>query len=136
VTWLSALLVLGTLGVIAANLSMPGAELRPGYQQMIHARVPWVLLGLLWAGTALGIAAVVRRRALPRIALLGLEIPLVGLASWYFLGYSFLPPHALRVEVGEPFPSYSLVDQDGRLQRLDAGTPREPALYIFYRGDW
>jgi hypothetical protein len=134
--WLSVLLVFGTAGVVVAQLATEGPSLQPGYQQMIHARIPWLLLGPLWLGAALGIAAAVRNWAFYKLGLILLELPLVALASWYFLASSFLPPHDLAVGVGDPFPSYALVDQDGALQRFGASRPNGPALYIFYRGDW
>lgn len=135
--WLSALLVFGTTGVILLNLASQGPELQLGFRQMIHARVPWLLLGLLWTGGALGLVALARHFAAYKLALLLLELPLVGLASWYFLAASYLPAHeALAVSVGEPFPAYSLPDQDGELRRFDPASARAPALYVFYRGDW
>ena len=134
--WISALLVFGTVGVILTNLSAQDGELHFGFQQIIHARIPWILIGLVWAGCALGIASWLRKRARYKVALLALELPLVALVSWYFLSYSFLPPHDLAVRVGDPFPAYALVDQDGKLRQWDPSTARKPVLYIFYRGDW
>ena len=134
--WISALLVFGTVGVILTNLSARDSELDFGFQQMIHARIPWILLGLLWTGCALGIASWLRKRARYKVALLALELPLVALVSWYFLSYTFLPPHELAVRVGDPFPAYTLLDQDGELRNFEPSTTTEPALYIFYRGDW
>jgi len=134
--WISALLVFGTVGVILTNLSAQDGELHFGFQQIIHARIPWILIGLVWAGCALGIASWLRKRARYKVALLALELPLVALVSWYFLSYSFLPTHDLAVRVGDPFPAYALVDQDGKLRQWDPSTARKPVLYIFYRGDW
>jgi len=133
---LSVLLVAAVIAVLAANLGSQGDELRFGYQQLVHARVPWLLLLPLWVGCALGIASLLRRRGLWRGMLVGAEGLLTALVSWYFLWFSFLPAHTLALEVGDPLPSYALVDQDGVLRRMQASTPREPALYIFYRGDW
>jgi len=61
--WLSALLVFGTVGVILTNLTAQDSQLHFGFQQMIHARIPWILLGFLWAGCALGIASWTGKRA-------------------------------------------------------------------------
>ena len=118
------------------NLGNEGGSLRLGYQQMIHARVPWIFLAGFWAGAGLGIAAVVRHFAIHRLVVVLVELPLVALASWYFLSYSYLPEHELAVEVGDPFPSYELADQDGVLRRVEPASSMGPALYIFYRGDW
>ena len=134
--WLSALLVFGTTGLILLHLASPTPELWPGYRQMIHARVPWLLLGLLWAGGALGLAALLRRFRWGRLGVVLLELPLIALASWYFLSFSYLPPHELKVAPGAPFPAYALPDQDGELRRFEPATARGPALYVFYRGDW
>ena len=127
--WASALLVFATVAVILGNLGAEDGELRLGFEQMIHARVPWLLLSLLWGGAALGLVAVIRERRWYRYGI-------VALASWCFLSYSYLPDHALALEMGDPFPAYELIDQDGTLRRHDPTGPREPALYIFYRGDW
>ncbi len=134
--WLSALLVFGTLAVILRGMGAQDGELRLGFEQLIHARVPWLLLGLLWAGGGLGIASVVRKRAWTKFALLALELPLVGLVSWYILAFGYLPPHELATRVGDVFPAYALLDHEGELEEVGASTRREPTLYIFYRGDW
>ncbi len=131
----SLVFVLGALGMLLLH-GGESSELRFGYQQMIHARIPWLLLGSLGLGSALGIASLLRTRATYRYAVVGTEVLLSGLIAWYFVGFSFLPPHALAVDVGDPFPSYSLPDQDGQIHRVEASSPRPPALYIFYRGDW
>jgi hypothetical protein len=136
VIWLSAALVFGTVGLILLNLGAQDGELHLGFEQLIHARVPWLLLGALWAGCGLGIVAVATRRAWYRIAVLGLEVALTGLISWYMLAFSYLPPHELAIASGDAFPAYELVDQDGELHRASPAVPREPALYVFYRGDW
>ncbi len=134
--WISALLVFGTLGLILANLGAQDGEPLLGLQQMIHARIPWVLLALLWAGCALGIGSVVRKRTWPKLAVLGLEGALTALVSWFVLSFGFLPPHELAVRAGDPFPAYALMDQEEVLHSVEASTLGEAALYIFYRGDW
>jgi hypothetical protein len=137
VIWLSALLVFGTTGVILFHLGSQVPELLPGFRQLIHARIPWLLLGLLWAGGALGLGALLLRFRALTLGVVLLELPLIGLASWYFLAGSFLPAHeTLKVAPGQPFPVYALSDQDGVLQRFEPAAARAPALYIFYRGDW
>ena len=134
--WLSMLLVFGTLAVIGVNLASESPELRLGAGQIIHGRVPWLLLGGLWAGVALGVASLFRGRRLPKLGVLLLEIPLVALVSWYVLVLSVVPAHALAVDVGDPFPGYALADQDGALHEVASREKRTPALYIFYRGHW
>ena len=132
--WLSSLLVFGCLAWFVAFAS--GADLPLGRDQLIHARIPWLVLGLLWAGASLGVVSLVRKRRLSRWLIVGLQAPVVAFLSIYFLQLSFVPDHRVALKVGDAFPSYALLDQDGALQSLDAGEPREPALYIFYRGDW
>jgi hypothetical protein len=134
--WLSMLLVFGTLAVIGVNLGSESPDLRLGAGWIIHGRVPWPLLGALWAGTALGAASLLRGRRWPKLGVLLLEIPLVALVSWYVLVASVVPAHALAVDVGDPFPAYALQDQDGALHEVAAREERPPALYIFYRGHW
>ena len=60
----------------------------------------------------------------------------VGLLSLYFLRLSYLPEYELKVALGEPFPAYSLLDQDATPRHYDAHSARSAALYVFYRGDW
>ncbi len=134
--WLSILLVFGTLGLIGVNLTSESPDLRLGASLMIHGRIPWILLAALWGGVALGVASLFRGRKLAKLGVLLLEIPPVAFVSWYVLVGSMLPAHALAVEVGAPFPSYALEDQDGVLHQLAALEKRRPALYIFYRGHW
>ena len=133
--WASALLVFGTVGWLVTAMR-PSDDLVPGFEQIIHANIPWAVLLALWIGGALGVAALVRRRRWFSWGLVAVELLLVGLVSFYFLRASWLPEHELAVGVGEPFPAYQLLDQDGTLQSSVVGVPREPALYIFYRGDW
>jgi hypothetical protein len=134
--WLSVLLVFGTAGLILFQMATQSPVLVPGYEQLVHARIPWLLLTPLWLGGALGVAALWRGRTLLRGAVLALELPLVALASWYFLSYSFLPPHELARDVGDAFPEYALLDQDGARVTSQESRAAGPALYIFYRGDW
>jgi hypothetical protein len=136
VIWLSALLVFGTLAVIGVNLASESPELWLGSSQIIHARIPGLLLAGLWGGVALGVASLARGRRLPKLGVLLLEIPPVVLVTAYVFSLSMLPHHALSVEVGDPFPGYALADQDGALREVAALEKRPPALYIFYRGHW
>jgi len=131
----SAVLVFGVVAWLFSSMEADDA-LIPGFEQLIHAPVPWGILGLLWLGGILGIAAALQRRRWFVYPLVGLELLLVGFVSFYFLQISWLPDHRLNVAVGDAFPAYQLVDQDEQPQVMAASTPREPALYIFYRGDW
>ncbi len=128
--------VFGTLAVLALNMETTTGTLHFGYEQMIHARIPWLVLASLGVGCVLGIASIVRGRAWYKYPVVGVEILLSGLLTWYFVGLSFLPPYELQVRIGDPFPAYSLPDQNGRVHAVGASVPRPPALYIFYRGDW
>ncbi len=134
--WLSLLLVFGTLALVGVNLSAETPELGLGAGWIIRGRVPWVVLGALWGGVALGVGSLLRGRKLPRLGALLLEIPPVAFVSWYVLVQSALPPHTLAVDVGDPFPAYALEDQDRALRQLGSLEKRDPALYIFYRGHW
>lgn len=132
---LSALIVFGTVAVVLRNLGAEDGELRFGFEQVIHARIPWLVLGLLWGGFGLGIAAVVRRGSVPRFLVVGLELLPVAVVSWHVV-FSFLPSHVLALEVGDAFPAYALKDHDGVLRDVPPSAEGAPALYIFYRGDW
>jgi hypothetical protein len=132
----SLVLVLGAVAVILAGALL--GEAAPGFavDQLIYARVPWLLLGALAAGCALAVAALVRRPTWGKLPVVAIAVLLSGLLGLYFLRLSLLPPHAMAVAVGDPLPSYSLPDQEGRIHRTEVGAPRPPALYIFYRGHW
>lgn len=132
----SLVLVLGTVGMILLNLREETGVLRFGYEQMIHARIPWLVLGSLGAGCALGVVSIVRRRAGYKFPVVGLELAVSGLIVWYVSSGSLIPEHQLGVRVGDPFPAYSLPDQAGRIHSVEEGDPRRPALYVFYRGSW
>lgn len=134
---LSVLLVFGALGVFVGNIIVSQhGELGIGFQQLIHARIPWLLVGSPLVGAALGVWNLVRARRWYKWVIVPFEVLLAGLFTWYFTSFSFLPAHRLALSVGDPFPAYSLVDQDGNVHAVDAGAERPPALYIFYRGDW
>lgn len=134
--WLSMLLVFGILAVTQWNLAAESPDLHLGAGQIIAGRVPWLLLGGLWAGVALGVASLRRGRKLPRLAVLLLEIPPVVYLSWYVFFGSVLPAHDLAIEVGDPFPAYALEDHTGTLREVAGRERRPPALYVFYRGPW
>jgi hypothetical protein len=134
--WLSILLVFGTLASIGVNLTSDSPGLQLGAGLIIRGRIPWILLGLLWGGVALGVASLFRGRRLPKLGVLLLEIAPVAFVSWYVMVGSVLPAHALRITVGDPFPAYALQDQDGTLHERAALEKRPPALYVFYRGHW
>jgi hypothetical protein len=134
--WLSILLVFGTLALIGVNLTSESPELHLGASLIIRGHIPWIPLGALWGGVALGVASLLRGRRLPKLGVLLLEIPAVAFVSWYVIVGSMLPAHALAVEVGDPFPAYALEDQEGAVHQLAALQKRPPALYIFYRGHW
>jgi hypothetical protein len=134
---LSVLLVFGTVAVFVTNVVLGDrGQLGFGFEQMIHARIPWLLLVPVVVGSALGMASLVRRRTWYRSAFVGLEVAICAFALFYFTSFSFLPAHELAVKVGDPLPSFSLGDQDGNVHTVEASAERRPALYIFYRGDW
>jgi hypothetical protein len=134
---LSIMLVFGAVGVFIGTVALSNqGQLGFGFEQMIHARIPWLLLGSLGIGAALGIWSLVKARRWYKWVTVPVELFLAGLLTFYFTSASFLPRHELALSVGDPFPSYSLVDQGGKAHTVKASTDRSPALYIFYRGDW
>lgn len=134
---LSIILVFGAVGVFIGNIALSNqGQLGLGFEQMIHARVPWLLVSSLAIGSALGIWSLVRARRWYKWVIVPVEVLFAGFLIFYFTGASFLPQHELALSPGDPFPSYSLTDQDGRLHTVEVSTDRRPALYIFYRGDW
>jgi len=133
----SIVLVFGAVAVFVGNIAMSSqGQLGIGFEQMIHARIPWLLLAALLPGAGLGIWSLVRARRWYKWAIVPVEVFFAVLLSWYFISFSFLPEHRLALSVGDAFPSYSLVDQDGELHSVQSATERSPTLFIFYRGDW
>ena len=131
------ILVFGAVGVFIGNIALSNqGQLGFGFEQMIHARIPWLLVGSLAIGSALGIWSLARARRWYKWVIVPVEVLFAGLLVFYFTSASFLPQHELALSVGDPFPSYSLADQDGKLHTVGASTDRRAALYIFYRGDW
>ena len=131
----SLLIVVAVTVVVFANAGAQGT-LPVGFEQMIHARIPWLVLTGLVVGCGLGIGSLFLRRSVLRYGAVGLELAFSGLLIWYFTMFSFLPPHGLAVAAGDPFPGYSLVDHTGQVREYQSGAPDGAALYVFYRGDW
>ncbi len=134
--WLSILAVFGTLALVALGVTSEVPRLELGAGWVIRGRVPWLLLGLLWGGVALGVASLWRSRGLPRLAVVALELVPVVFVTWYVLVGVLAGASALAIDVGDPFPSYALADQDGVLHERAFGDVRPPALDIFDRGHW
>ncbi len=133
--WVSAILVLGSVATFVVALG-PSPELPLIKDQLIHARVPWGILGSVWVGLALGVAAMIRKRSVLRwIAFVPL-VAVAALASSYLLKLSYLPESTMRVAVGDPFPGFDLLDQGGVVHSSVMSAPRPRELCIFYRGDW
>ena len=133
---LGLILVAAGVAVVFGGAAFSGAELPMGFQQLIHARIPWLLLGLLWTGSGLTLYSLITKHRWSKYLAVVPALAVTGLLSWYFLGVSWLPDYEAKYTVGAPFPSYSLPDQNGDTHTVLASTPRRPALYIFYRGDW
>ena len=117
---LSIVLVFGAVGVFLGNI-------------MVSAQV---LLAALLGGAALGVWSLVRARRWYKWVIVPVELLFAGLLTFYFTSFGLLPEHRLALSVGDAFPSYSLLDQDGNDHTVEASTARRPALYVFYRGDW
>ena len=133
----SAVLLLGAIGVFVSNIVVSAqGQLGPVFEQMIHARIPWLLLAAAVGGAGLGVASLVQSRRWYKWGVVPVEVGLAGLLTFYFLSMSFLPEHRLALSIGDPFPSYSLVDQEGVLRAVEPAKTGRAALYVFYRGDW
>ena len=134
---LSMLLVFGAVAVsVGAGAGSEQGEFLFGFEQLTHARIPWLLLGPLIGGATLGVISLVRSRRWYMWGVVPVEVFFAVLLTWYFVSFSFLPTHGLALSVGDAFPTYSLIDQDGKLHQVESATRRRPALFIFYRGDW
>jgi hypothetical protein len=134
---ISMLLVFGAVGIFIGNVALSErGELGFGFEQLIHARIPWLLLAMAITGASLGVFSLVRARRWYKWLIVPVELVLAGILAFYFTSYSFLPSHQLVVSVGDPFPDYSLVDQNGEMHAYSGAGSGQPMLYIFYRGDW
>ncbi len=133
----SILLVFGTVALFIGNLQVSeGGGLGVLHDQMIHARLPWLLILAPVAGAGLGVWSLVRQRRWYKWGIVPVEILFAGLLVFYFTSMSFLPEPRLALAGGDAFPSSSLPDQDGILRVAETGADQRPALYVFYRGDW
>jgi hypothetical protein len=74
--------VAGFAGVLAG--SDPG-ELRFGFEQLIHARIPWLLLASLVGGAALGVVSLIRVRRWYTWAVVPVEVFFAALLTGYFI---------------------------------------------------
>lgn len=141
----SIVLVFGLFGLllVAAMAPDPTTASLP-VSWLIHERTPVALLALLAVGVVLGLASLWQAPRWFKFPVVALEAAAAGLLTFYFLSGSFLPERTMEIAVGDPFPSYSLPNEDGRLLRyVSAGADAlgrpfagKRALYIFYRGDW
>ncbi len=112
----------------------------------IHERIPWPAFGIAAAAIVLSIAGL-------RLAL-GLDSPharlgfgllaflgciVVGTGGGRFVSYAMRgtlnPPFTLNLPVGQRFPSFALVDQNGSMHRGPAPDPSATLIYV-YRGDY
>jgi peroxiredoxin len=113
----------------------------------IHERIPWPAFALLAAALTLSIAGL--RTALglhsPHAKLgLGLLAFLfcivVGAEGGRFVSYAMRvtvnPPFTLNLSVGQPFPTFALIDQNGATHRGPVPTDAAATLIIVYRGDF
>lgn len=140
---LSALTVFGLFGLLlAAAMSDDPTRIPIPTDWLIHERIPVALLALLGAGVLLGLTAPARRWI--KFPVVALEVVAAGLLTFYFTTESIGTAPAPKVAVGEPFPSWTMPDQDGVVRRFVADglgeTTAAPhpgrALYLFYRGHW
>ncbi len=140
---LSAILVFGLFGLlVAAATADDPTKLPLPVDWLIHERIPVAMLAVLGAGVVLGVTSRARRWA--KFPVVALELVAAGLLTFYFTTQSFGTAPAPRIAVGEPFPSWTLPDQDGVVRRFVAEGLGETiaaphpgrALYLFYRGHW
>jgi hypothetical protein len=132
----SLLLVFGTAGLFVSIVFSGGPGLPAGTRILLHSPMPWPFVLALAAGGLLGILALWRRPSIGKGAVVAIELLAVAAGLRFFLGMNALPEHELSVRVGDPFPSYALQDQDGRLHSGPADASDKAKLFIFYRGDW
>jgi hypothetical protein len=104
--------------------------------QLQHLIVPWYSPVLATLGVFLLLAAVFRRRSVPRLIALVLVAAFAGL-QWYFLAVLMkLPEYAGPARAGEPIPAFHSTLADGQpFTEADLRDGSRHAL-IFFRGRW
>lgn len=122
---LSLVLVFGGLGLYFLLLSLG-----------VYRQYPIETYAAMTAGTALAFVSAFRRRGWWRYATASALLLLTAAIAYWTLAFSRTPPNSLAVRPGDPMPSFSLPDQDGREFSTDSRSGIAAALYIFYRGDW
>lgn len=124
-------LALGVAGV--AGYFLVALRLGAWLPSVRNDAIPnWLLIGLGLAVSALAVVRA-RRRILP-VLLLGLNALLAtGFAAILYV-VSVVPPVS-GPPIGAPAPSFALVDQSGRMVRLE-DFRGAPLLLVFYRGHW
>lgn len=123
-TILAAIAILIT--AIALYLRLPTLHL-----YMPH---PWPVYVLLAAALVAALKSDARRALkVPVVALCALiGIVFVG----YHESYSRIEIPELAVQIGDPFPNFTLPTSQGATFSSGSLRGQSRALYIFYRGDW
>lgn len=142
---LSAVIVFGLAGLlVCAALATDPSQVPLPVAWLIHSRTPWALLASAAAGLAVGASSLRRQQGWTARLLVAGEATVVAALALFFTHASFLPDRPLGVAVGDVFPSWTLLDQDGTSRSHVAprggevleDAVRRHSLYIFYRGDW
>lgn len=113
----------------------------------IHERIPWPAFAILAAALVFSIAGL--RAALGLYsphAKLGLGLLaflfciVVGAGGGRFVSYAMRvtvnPPFTLKLGIGQPFPTFALIDQNGATHRGPVATDAAATLIVVYRGDF
>ena len=81
----SIVLVFGSVGVFIGNVALSNhGQLGFGFEQMIHARIPWLLIGSLGIGSALGISSLVQARRWYKWVIVPVELLFAALLTFAF----------------------------------------------------
>jgi peroxiredoxin len=113
----------------------------------IHERIPWpafaiaaaaILVSIAGLGLALGLNSPHAKLGFGLLAFLACIV--VGAGGGRFVSYAMRgtlnPPFTLKLEVGQRFPSFALVDQNGSIRRGPAPSDASATLIYIYRGDY
>ena len=113
----------------------------------IHERIPWpafaiaaaaILVSIAGLGLALGLNSPHTKLGFGLLAFLACIV--VGAGGGRFVSYAMRgtlnPPFTLKLEVGQRFPSFALVDQNGSIRRGPAPSDASATLIYIYRGDY
>ena len=97
-------------------------------------RTPWLFLGVMLLGVALGVRAVWRHPRIWTGLSAALSVAVFAFACFFLFWATMHGPREDRPRVGETFPDFALQTSTGETFQLASSDRRH--LIVLYRGDW